>query len=114
MKTAIGNCSVCKKLQGRSYAVPHPPPLPEFRLSDEFVGVDFAGPIYVKDVFAKKGDTNKVCIALLTCAATRAVHLELVSNLIAESFIRAFARFKGRRGVPVLIVSDIGKTFKDS
>ena len=51
---------VCKKLQGKSYAVPPPPPLPEFRLSDEFaftlVGVDFAGPIYVKDVFAKKGD----------------------------------------------------------
>ena len=118
MKTAIGNYSVCKKLQGRSYAVSHPPPLPEFRLSDEFaftcVGVDFAGPIYVKDVFAKKGDTNTVYIALLTCAATRAVHLELVSNLIAESFIRAFARFKGRRGFPVLIVSDNGKTFKDS
>ena len=70
MKTAIGNCSVCKKLQGRSYAVPPPPPLPEFRLSDEFaftrVGVDFAGPIYVKDVFAKKGDMNKVYIALFT------------------------------------------------
>ncbi|XP_066026285.1 uncharacterized protein [Pocillopora verrucosa] len=118
VKTAIGNCSVCKKLQGRSYAVPPPPPLPEFRLSDEFaftrVGVDFAGPIYVKDVFAKKGDMNKVYIALFTCAATRAVHIELVPSLSAESFIRALARFKGRRGIPVLIVSDNGKTFKDS
>ena len=113
MKTAIGNCSVCKKLQGRSYAVPPPPPLPEFRLSDEFaftrVGVDFAGPTYVKDVFTKKGDMNKVYIALFTCAATRAVHLELVPNLSAESFIRALARFKGRRGIPILIVSDHGK-----
>ena len=67
VKTAIRNCSICKKLQGRSYAVPPPPPLPEFRLSDEFaftrVGVDFAGPIYVKDVFAQKGDMNKVYIA---------------------------------------------------
>ena len=118
VKIAIGNCSVCKKIQGRSYAVPPPPPLPEFRLSDEFaftrVGVDFAGPIYVKDVFAKNGDMNKVYIALFTCAATRAVHLELVPNLSAESFIRALARFKGRRGIPVLIVSDNGKTFKDS
>ena len=57
---------------------------------------------------------NKVYIALLTCAATRAVHLELVPNLSAESFIRALARFKGRRGIPVLVVSDNGKTFKDS
>ena len=118
VKTAIRNCSVCKKLQGRSYVVPPPPPLPEFRLSDEFaftrVGVDFAGPIYVKDVFAKKGDMNKVYIALFTCAATRAVHLQLVPNPSAQSFIRALARFKGRRGIPVLIVSDNGKTFKDS
>ena len=81
MKTAIGNCSICKKLQGRSYAVPPPPPLPEFRLSDEFaftrVGVDFAGPIYVKDVFAQKGDMNKVYIACkpscssLTCSKSK-------------------------------------------
>ena len=118
VKTAIGKCSTCKKIEGRSYAVPPPPPLPEFRVNDEFaftrVGVDFAGPLYVKDVFSKNGDVNKVYIALFTCAVTRAVHLELVPNLSAESFIRALARFKGRRGTPVLIVSDNGKTFKDS
>ncbi|XP_068734503.1 uncharacterized protein [Montipora capricornis] len=59
VKTVIGKCSVCKKIEGRSYAVPHSPPLPEFRLSDEFafsrVGVDFAGPMYVRDIFAKRG-----------------------------------------------------------
>ena len=118
LKTAIGKCSGCKKLEGRSYAVPPPPPLPKFRLSDDFaftrVGVDFAGPMYVKGVFSKNGDLNKVYIALFTSAATRAVHLELVPNLSAESFIRALTRFKRRRGIPVLIVSDNGKTFKDS
>jgi len=34
-KTVIGKCPVCKKLEGRSYGVPPPLPLPEFRLSDE-------------------------------------------------------------------------------
>ena len=76
--------------------------------------MDFAGPMYVKDVFSKNGDLNKVYIALFTCAATRAVHLELVPNLSVESFIRALTHFKRRRGIPVLIVSDNGKTFKDS
>ncbi|XP_068738177.1 uncharacterized protein [Montipora capricornis] len=115
VKTVIGKCSVCKKIEGRSYAVPHSPPLPEFRLSDEFafsrvgVGVDFAGPVYVRDIFAKGGGMNKVYIALFTCISSRAVHLELV-----PSFIKALARFKGRRGTPTLIVSDNGKTFKDS
>ena len=118
VKTVIGKCSVCKKIEGRSYAVPRSPPLPEFRLSDEFafsrVGVDFAGPMYVKDIFAKGGGMNKVYIALFTCATSRAVHLELVPSLTAESFIKALTRFKGRRGTPTLIVSDNGKTFKDS
>ncbi|XP_068761955.1 uncharacterized protein [Montipora capricornis] len=98
VKTVIGKCSVCKKIEGRSYAVPHSPPLPEFRLSDEFafshVG---AGPMYVRDIFAKGGGMNKVYIALFTCATSRAVHLELVPSLTAESFIKALARFKGRR-----------------
>ncbi|XP_068723841.1 uncharacterized protein [Montipora capricornis] len=118
VKTVIRKCSVCKKIEGRSYAVPHSPPLPEFRLSDEFafsrVGVDFAGPMYVRDIFAKGGGMNKVYIALFTCATSRAVHLELVPSLTAESFIKALARFKGRRGTPTLIVSDNGKTSKDS
>ena len=118
MKNAIAKCSVCKKIEGRSYAVPPSAPLPEFRLSDEFaftcVGVDFVGPMYVKDVFSTKGEMNKTYIALFTCATTRAIHLELVPNLSAESFIRSLIRFKGRRGTPTLIVSDNGKTFKDS
>ena len=93
VKNAIAKCSVCKKIEGRSYAVPPPAPLPEFQLSDEFaftrVGVDFLGPMYVKDVFSKKGEMNKTYIALFTCATTRAIHLELVPNLSAESFIRS-------------------------
>ena len=96
----------CKKIEGRSYAVPPPPPLPEFRLSDEFaftrVGVDFAGSVFVKDVFSKKGEMNKAYITLFTCATCRAVHLGLVPNLSAESFISALIRFKGRRGTPTL------------
>ena len=60
--------------------------------------MDFAGTIYVKDVISKRGDMNKVYIALFACAAIRAVHLEHVPNLNAESFIRALARFK-RRGI---------------
>ena len=112
IKNVIGKCSVCKKIEGRSCAVPPPPPFPEFRLSDEFaftrVGVDFVGPLYVKDVFLKKGEMNKAYITLFTCATSRTVHLELVPNLSAES---ALIRFKGRRGTPTLIVSDNGKTF---
>ena len=42
----------------------------------------------------------------------RAIHLDLVPDMTAESFIRSFKRFTARRGFPQKIISDNGKTFK--
>ena len=87
--------------------------LPEFRVRESFpfskVGVDFAGPLYVKD---KTKEMNKVYIALFICCVTRAVHLELVEDLTSQTFRRALRRFSSRRGTPALIVSDNAKTFR--
>lgn len=49
---------------------------------------------------------------LLTCAAVRAVHSELVSDLTTESCLLALRRFIARRGTPRIIYSDNAKTFK--
>jgi len=49
-------------------------------------------------------------ICLYTCAATRAVHLELVQTLGVESFLLSFQRFVGRRGLPATLISDNAKT----
>ena len=88
------------------------------RVSDEFaytrVGVDFAGPVYAKDIFFNCTEMHMAYIALFTCATNRGLHLELTPDRTASSFIRALKRFKGRRGNPVLIISDNGKTFRDS
>ena len=43
--------------------------------------------------------------------SVKAVHLELVSNLTTEAFIRALRRFIARRGKPCLIWSDHGTNF---
>ena len=43
---------------------------------------------------------------------TRAIHLELVRDLSAETFLCCLRRFAARRGMPSLIVSDNAKTFK--
>jgi len=48
---------------------------------------------------------------LFTCCATCAVHLELVPDLTAQTFIRSFKRFTARRGIPLEVVSDNAKTF---
>ena len=55
---------------------------------------------------------EKVYIALRTCGSSRVVHLDVVPDLTAETFIRSFKHFICRQGIPRLVVSDNGKTFK--
>ena len=42
----------------------------------------------------------------------RAVHLHLVPDMSASTFLRSFKRFTARRGLPSRVISDNGKTFK--
>ena len=58
--------------------------------------------------------TEKVYIALFTCSSTRAVHLDLVEDMSASTFLRCFRKFVARKGTPALVVSDNAKTFKAS
>ena len=109
---------ICKKMLEKAFSTPPTPPLPTSRVSDDLaftkVGVDFAGPLYVKNIYQSGGEMSKCYIALFTCASTRAIHLELTPDLSANSFIRVLKRFIGRRGFPGLIISDNGTTFKDA
>ena len=45
------------------------------------------------------------------CATTRAVHLEVVDNLSAKSFILCLRRLAAAKGIPSTILSDNHKTF---
>ena len=56
----------------------------------------------------------KLYVCLFTCASTRALHLEVVQDLSAPTFLQAFRRFCGRRGLPSTMMSDNAKTFKAS
>ena len=65
MKRVLSKCVVCKKLEGTSFAQPPVSSLPEFRVKPSLpfskVGVDFAGPLYVK---TRGKQMRKVYIAL--------------------------------------------------
>ena len=117
VRKIIARCSICARFEGRSYEPPRPPPLPKFRVSDDSaftrIGIDFAGPIYVKNIYGHENETHKAYILLITCASTRGVHLELVPDLGGPSLMRGLSRFQARRGVPYFVISDNGKTFKD-
>jgi hypothetical protein len=73
----------------------------------QVTGIDFAGPLYVKG----RPHLKKCYIALFTCAKIRAVHLELCSDLSTDTFLLAFQRFIGRRGLPHTIYTDNAQTF---
>ncbi|XP_071127721.1 uncharacterized protein [Mytilus edulis] len=112
IKSIIHKCVICKKVAGRPYSAPDPPPLPKDRLTEAppftVTGVDFTGALNVKTT---DGLTSKVYICLFTCANTRAVHLEVVMNLSEETFILAFRRFASRKSLPKTMISDNGTTF---
>ena len=66
VKKLINKCVTCKKVGGKSYDAPPMASLPEFRVRESFpfskVGVDFAGPLYVK---GKTKEMNKVTLLYL-------------------------------------------------
>ena len=117
VKNLLSKCVVCKKLQGKPYSLVPEPPLPDFRVSEDMafskIAVNFAGPLYVRNICESKGDMYKCYIALFTFASTRAIHLELTPDLTGPAFIRVLKRFTGRRGLPNFNLSDNGQTFHD-
>ncbi|GFY30665.1 integrase catalytic domain-containing protein [Trichonephila clavipes] len=89
-------------------------PLPSDRTNQtpafSVCGMDFCGPLYVNNF----GKLQKSYIVLFTCGVTRALHLELVSDMTTNSFLLAFRRFLARRGNCKVIYRDNAKTFLKS
>lgn len=74
-------------------------------------GVDFTGHVDIKLNKGRGVRTTKGYIAIFICMATKAVHIELVSDLSTETFLAAFQRFCARRGTPKHMYSDCGTNF---
>ena len=51
--------------------------------------VDFAGPLYIKDIYGKNDQIFKSYICLFTCATTRNIHLELTPSMDASDIIKS-------------------------
>ncbi|GFX35987.1 integrase catalytic domain-containing protein [Trichonephila clavipes] len=85
VKTMIRICLVCKKYSAKP-ADQLSGQLPRDRITQsppfQIVGIDFTGAILVKD----NQGTRKSYVSLFTCAVTRAVHLELVSDIPQSVF----------------------------
>jgi hypothetical protein len=71
-----------------------------------------AGAFIIKDRKGRGSKTSKCYLCLFICFVTKAVHLELVSDMTTEAFILALRRFASRRGIPQEINSDNGTNFQ--
>lgn len=89
-------------------------PKPRVNISSPFshTGIDYAGPISILQRRRPgRPQLSKGYICLFVCLSTKAIHLELVGDMSAATFIAALDRFTSRRGIPSDIYSDNGTYF---
>ncbi|XP_075162899.1 uncharacterized protein LOC142235534 [Haematobia irritans] len=114
IKTTIHNCRTCviskQKLQTQLMGV-LPPERTTLTRPFTNTGLDFAGPFEIKNYAARSCTITKGYVCVFICFSTRAIHLELTSSLSAPAFLACFHRFTSRRGCPLNLYSDNGKTF---
>lgn len=75
-------------------------------------GIDYAGPFNVKVSKIRGHVVVKAYLCVFICFVTKAVHLELVSDLTTHSFLNCFRRFVARRGLCSNVYSDNATNFK--
>ncbi|XP_041981462.1 uncharacterized protein LOC121734894 [Aricia agestis] len=89
--------------------------LPRERLTPSYPfdrsGADYSGPVFVLSRKGRGAKLIKSYICLFICFTTRAIHLELVSDLSTDAYLLALKRFISRRGKPCQIFSDNGRNF---
>ena len=113
-RSTCSQCKICRK------AAPRTQPqqlgeLPADRVTTtpafQTTGIDYAGPFTLKRGHTRKPTYIKAYLALFVCLSTKAVHIEVVSDLTTAAFVAALKRLVARRGCPTTIHSDNGSNF---
>lgn len=114
VKSVLRKCIKCFRFtQSNAEQIMGQLPAVRVNVSSPFsnVGVDYMGPFNLRLGGPKSRTFSKAHIALFICMSTRAVHLEVVTELSTKSFLAALTRFVSIRGIPNSIHSDNGTAF---
>ncbi|XP_059223205.1 uncharacterized protein LOC131996995 [Stomoxys calcitrans] len=113
VRSVVGSClhcfryrpKVCNQLMGDL-------PVSRVSVARPFTvsGVDFCGP-FITTVNLRGARTTKSYVAVFICFCTKAVHMEVVSDLTAKAFIAALKRFVARRGLCAQLFCDNATNF---
>ena len=108
MRKVPNDCSLCKRRRNKPLKSSFDGKPPKRSVASSCtlfklkVGVDYFGPITVKDL---RNQENRYGY-LFACLVTRAVHPEVTESLEKDSFINELRRFIARRGPPSEVYSD--------
>jgi len=87
VKKVIGTCSFCKKAEGGPYRMPDMVPLPSARVWESALfsnrSLGYLGPLQYKE----NGELKKAWVCLFMCMLTRAIHLEMVTNMTTDAVL---------------------------
>lgn len=118
MKRWIHKCGLCARYRGRdAQQLMADLPAPRVQRAKPFyhTGVDFAGPYKLKAHTGRGAPlTLKAYLCVFIDFPTKAVHLELVSDLSTPAFLAALDRLIARRGTVAHLYSDNGTNFQGS
>lgn len=114
LRSVVFNCIDCYRFKAKPLE-PLMSDVPSFRFckTRAFVntGVDLAGPYLYKESKRRNAKSFKCWIVLYICLSTRAVYIDLVSDLSTAAFLSSLDRFISRRGLPSSMYSDLGTNF---
>ncbi|GFW48318.1 integrase catalytic domain-containing protein [Trichonephila clavipes] len=74
-------------------------------------GLDLGGPYFVTYKHQRRGVLNKIYVCVCICFVTRAIHLEILSDLTSNAIIATLKRFMSRRGKCSKIFTDNATNF---
>ncbi|XP_008180656.1 uncharacterized protein LOC103308665 [Acyrthosiphon pisum] len=114
IRSRLRLCIACYKTRPRN-SQPFMGDIPKCRLQQVkpfmITGVDYADPIMLRSSTTRRNVPRQAYICLFVCMTTKALHLEVASDLSSETFLTAFCRFISRRGPVEQMHSDCGTNF---
>ncbi|KAI5752311.1 hypothetical protein M8J77_015778 [Diaphorina citri] len=115
VRRIVQSCNLCFKLSPKSQT-PFMSDLPKERVLESSkaflnIAIDFMGPFLITFSRRRGQRSQKAYICIFVCLATKAIHLEVASDLSTPTFLDAFKRFLARRGPCLSVLSDHGTNF---
>jgi hypothetical protein len=114
IRPLLHRCFPCFKLKAAaSQQLKGQLPLARVTVARPFLNavLDYVGLFEINSGNTRSKITTRCYLVLFICMATKAIHLELVSNLTSEAFIAALKSFTPRRGLIDHLYGDNGSNF---